>query len=276
MDEIPGLDDLIAKAEVPEGHNGINMNYLSPSTINSFIERRPQWYRQKVLGEKFKPSPNMARGTAIEHAINGWIETRETENMHDRMMEKYQEELKNWFPIASNKALEKEKEIVETMPRLLEKAFQVYEKEFTMRLPETQAKIGCRLPGTDIDILGYLDYLRKGIRVNDMKIVSKTPSGLSQGYVIQGSLYKYATGCPVTFDHFIPLKKEVKHEPITLTDDQYVFGISYATKAILVLQELQTAQDPRRIMELMAFPNLAALWTYEEKAEAAEAYGISI
>lgn len=276
MDMIPTREEL--EAEAAAGHsNGINMNYLSPSTINSYIERRNQWFHQKVARDaKFEPSPNMARGTAIEHAINCWIETGESSNMNDLMMEKYQEELKEWFKTAGQKALEKEKEIVATMPRILEKAHSVFDVEFCMHKPLTQAKISCRLPNTTLDILGYMDYFRSGKLVNDLKIVSKTPSGLSQGYIIQGALYRFATGCPVTFNHFIPQVKEVKHEPITLSDEEYNFGISYATKAVQCLEALQVETDPAKVIKLMAFPNLSSYWTYEEKADVAARYGIKL
>jgi hypothetical protein len=253
--------------------NGINMNYLSPSTINSFIERRGTWYRQKVEGMKFQPNPNMARGTAVEHAINVWLATGEISV--EVALNKFDLELEDWKKTASASGLAKHDEIRATIPGLVLLAHDHYDNEFTIRKPISQHKIECRLKGVSRPILGYLDYFRPQILVNDSKVVSKTPSGLSQGYIIQGALYKEATGCDVVFDFFIPNKIPVK-KSIKLTDDEYIYGISYATQAAKVLEELETCEDPKRVMKLMAFPNLASFFTMEEKAEAAAEYDIKL
>lgn len=255
--------------------NGINMSYLSASTINSFIERRGTWYRQKVEGMKFQPNPNMSRGSAVEHAINSWLATGEFENLAEVALNKFDLELQDWIKTASASGKEKHDEIRRTIPALVELAFKHYEKEFDIRKPISQQKINCKLPGISREIVGYLDYYRPKFIVNDLKIVSKTPSGLSQGYIIQGALYKEATGCDVVFDFMIPNKTPVC-KSIKLTDDEYIFGLSYATEAAKVLEELESCSDPKRVMKLMAFPNLSSFFTYEEKKEAASEYGIKL
>jgi hypothetical protein len=255
--------------------NGLNMNYLSPSTINSYIERRGTWYRQKVEGMKFQANPNMARGTAVEHAINCWLATGDSKEMVMQALAKFDLELKDWIKTASKSGMDKHDEIRATIPGLVEVAYRHYDMEFTARKPITQHKISCNLPGVQREILGYLDYFRPQFLVNDSKVVSKTPAGLSQGYIIQGSLYKLATGCDVVFDFFIPNKTPVA-KSIKLSDDEFIYGLSYATEAAKVLEELETCEDPKRIMKLMAFPNLSSFWTYEEKAEAAAEYGIKL
>lgn len=255
--------------------NGINMSYLSPSTINSFIERRGTWYRQKVEGMKFQPNPNMARGTAVEHAINSWLATGEFKNLAEVAINKFDLELVDWIKTASNSGKEKYNELRTSIPGLVEVAFKHFEKEFDIRKPISQHKITCKLPGVNREVIGYLDYYRPGFLVNDCKVSAKTPSGLNQGYIIQGALYKEATGCDIVFDFIIPNKTPVV-KSIKMTDDEYIFGLSYAIEAAKVLEELENCSDPKRVMKLMAFPNLSSFFTYEEKKEAASEYGIKL
>lgn len=254
--------------------NGINMKHLSASTINSFIERRPSWYDTKVAGKPFEPNPAMARGTAVEHAINEWLVINESSRLADIAIDKYEKELATYLPNASSKGREDYQKFRDSIPALVECAYEHFSTEFTMNRPIAQAPIEVELDGVKRKVKGYLDYLTSRM-VIDCKVSSKTPSSLSQGYIIQGALYYKATGLPVQF-HFIIDNKTPKSHVIQLTDDDIVFGLSYATRAAEVLEELEECDQPKRIMELMAFPNLAALWNIEEKIEAAKRYGIKL
>lgn len=255
--------------------NGINMRTLSPSTINSFIERRGTWYRQKVEGMKFQPNPNMARGTAVEAAINHWIAGGEVSAMTQVAFNKFDQELEEWKKTASKGGMDKYVELKDSIPGLVEVAYKHYDTEFTMTKPMSQCQISCTLPGVQREIIGYLDYYRPKIMVNDCKVSAKTPSGLSQGYIIQGAIYQHATGCPVTFDFMVPNKTPIS-KSIMLTDEQFIFGLSYAAEAAKVLEALEICESPKEVMKLMAFPNLSSFFTHEEKAEAAAEYGIKL
>lgn len=224
---------------------------------------------------KFQPNPNMARGTAVEAAINSWLATGQVDNMVSVALAKFAMELMEWEKTASKAGLQKRDELLESIPGLVEVAYQHYESEFTMSKPQSQCMIACNLPGVKREIIGYLDYYRPKFMVNDCKVSAKTPSGLSQGYIIQGAIYQHATGCPVTFDFMVPNKKPVS-KSIMLTDDEFIYGLSYATEAAKVLEAIEECESPKEIMKLMAFPNLSSFFTYEEKAEAAAEYGIKL
>ena len=154
-------------------------------------------------------------------------------------------------------------------------AFGFYKPEFTNNPAKTQHKISVKLDGVERDVIGYLDFYQEGIRVRDSKVVSRSPSKLSQDYILQGSLYRKATGCEVVFDFFVDNKKPI-HKPIILSDDEYIFGISYMTVAAKVLEELEVCDNPKRIIELMSFPNLDNLWTHADKVVAAKQWGIQL
>lgn len=251
--------------------NGIHIPHLSASTINAFITSRYDFYQRKVASSPFAINPYMARGKAIEHAINELLAGNiETDDMVDCAMQNYKEELEPWTKLPDGKKnLEQEKIIREQIPGLVEVAYQHFADELfdPFHKAESQKKIEIRLNGVERPVIGYLDYYIDGLRVIDCKTANKTPSKLSQSYVIQGALYQKATGLPVSFDFIIANKKPVSKR-LTLTEEEYSFGIRYATVAAQLIEELETCDDPRRVMQIMSFPNLEAMWSESDVQEA--------
>lgn len=249
--------------------NNIHLPHLSPSTVNSFIGSRFGFYQSKVKGAPFAGNQYTARGTAVEHAVNTWIETPNHLSFVNAALEKFDEEIKKAG--LSRMAVEDERD---TIPGLVDLALGFYKREFATHKAITQRKVECQLDGLERIMVGYLDYFQMGIAVRDSKVVSKTPSKLSQAYVLQGAFYRKATGLNVTFDFFIPNKTPVQ-KSITLSDDEYVFGLSYLTAASKVIEEIERCDSPARMMELMSFPNLDSMYSVPEKKEAARLWGIA-
>lgn len=259
-----------------EHSNDIHIPHLSASTINAFITSRYDFYERKVRKVPFVINPFMARGKAVEHAVNELLEGKiEPEDMVESAMSCYEEEMKPWHDLPdSKKDIEKESAIRAAIPGLVECAFQHFEPILfdPFNKAVTQKKIEIRLNGVERPVIGYLDYYINGMSVRDCKVASRTPSALSQGYVIQGALYQKATGLPVFFDFIVDNKKPVS-KSIMLTEEEYSFGISYATRAAQLIEELETCDDPRRVMEIMSFPDLSSMWSEEDRREAKTRWG---
>jgi hypothetical protein len=249
--------------------NGIRIPHLSASTVNSFIQDRFGFYQSKVLGAPFTGNQYTCRGTAVEGAVNRWIETG-CEKFEDNALAIFHEEFKK----TGMHPLEAE-DVLETIPKLARLAGNFYMDEFATTKAVTQHKINVNLEGVKRPIIGYLDFYQPSLRVRDSKVVSKTPSKLSQPYVLQGALYNLATGLPVVFDFFVPNQK-ASHKPILLTDEDIEFGISYLTAAAKAIEELEQCDNPKRVMELMSFPNLDAFYNVKDKRKAANAWGIKL
>lgn len=248
--------------------NGIHIPHLSASTINKFINDRFGFWQSKVMREPFKGSLHTARGKAVEHGVNTWIDEPSHKNLLAECLKVFDEEI-----AAAGISKFTAEEMRETVPGLLEVALGFYQPEFRERPAMTQRKITVKLDGVKRDIIGYLDYFQSGVAVRDSKVVGRSPSGLSQDYILQGSLYRYAEKLPVIFDFFVDNKKPV-HKAVMLTDDEYVHGLSYLTRAAQVIEELEECDNPKRVMELMSFPNLANLWTEADRKVACETWGI--
>lgn len=256
--------------------NGIYMPHLSPSTITGFISRRPGWYASKVNRKPFQANPNMVRGTAVEHAINEWLLGADETDLVDIAVHKYTEECESWLKVMEGKDTSKFDEIKDSLSGLVNAAFGHFSEKFDdFNRPTQQERIEVHLEGVKRKVVGYLDYRQvKQKVVTDCKCVAKTPNKLSQDYKIQGSIYRSGTDdSTVVFDFVVANKKPIV-KSITLTDEDYAFGLSYAKRAAMLIEELEECTDPRRVMQIMAFPNLDAYWDKGEQREVAKEWGI--
>lgn len=239
----------------------LELNHFSGSTINSFIERRPSFYKSKILKKGIIVNPNMARGSAVEGYVNAYFRGEQISpiEIYDHELEDYPKD-------------ERYKRIRDSVAPLAELALHHYKNEF-LNPPTMQMKIETRLDGVDRPVIGYLDYLEYGRQVRDCKVVERNSSKLPQSYVVTGSLYKKAMNCDVYYDLFVNNKKPV-HTELKLSDEEYEFGISYATAAAKAIEELMECQDTDRFFELMCFPDLSTYYDEVERKEMADMWGI--
>jgi hypothetical protein len=255
-----------------EYSNNIHLPHLSPSTINSFITNRYGFYRSKVIRAAFKGSPPMCRGSAVESCVNYAIEKEgnvTTEEIQELAITFFKSEMEN-----SNLSWVKYIDVMNTVPGLACLAVNTYMEICNGMWPISQQKVSARIDGIERDIMGYTDYTFIDRCVRDCKVVSQTPSKLSQSYIIAGSFYKLCTGLPVVFDFFVNNKKPA-YKSICLTDDDYVFGLKYMTLAAKRIEEIERCDNPNKMMHLiMSFPDLSSFYSPEERVEAAASIGI--
>jgi len=251
--------------------NGIFIPHLSPSTVSSFIENRFGFYQSKVMRAPFKGNHHTSLGQAVEHGVNVWLENPgKVISYLDHANAKYDEQIKD-----SGTPKAKVMEYRALIPGMLDLALRHYRRVFAETGAITQHKIETSLEGVDRTMLGYLDFYQEGLAVRDSKVVGKSPSKLKQAYVLQGATYRHATGLPVFFDFFIT-NKTPTHKEIELSDDDFEFGISYITRASQVLEEIEVCESPKRLLELMSFPNLEAFYSAGEAIAAAKIWGITV
>lgn len=244
----------------------LELHHLSPSAISSFISNRPGFYSGKVLKEPFRPNAGMARGKAVEHGINMWIDSLadgktelSDEESVEWAMEKYDAEYnEHKFDEA------KYQENRETVEGLVECGIEHFRELIDhYGTPDTQSKICIRLDGVDLDIIGYLDF-EFGKIIKDTKVYAKSPYCLSDGYIIQGAMYKHARKKDMDFTFLVANKNPVV-KTISLTDEEFEFGIRYGTAAGKCIERIIHCTCPKEMMALMSFPDLEKIWDKEEK-----------
>jgi len=243
----------------------------SPSSLSSFIEYRSSWFLYRIRGIYVKAGVYAARGTAVEAGINYYIENDvKLEDCVKHALKVYTEESvgqPNNFDIRQSIA-----------PAVKAGIDSFEEKGYLLDPPLLQAEINCNLEGCRKGVYGKLDYLFEGKCVIDNKVVSKTPSSLKQGYILQGAIYRYATGLPVKF-HFIVIQKSgIKIKEITLTDEEYEYGLALAARAGQCVEKIFDNLDhlDGDLLESIFFVNPTALFDSTDKQVQGKEFGINI
>lgn len=247
----------------------IDLDHLSPSTVNSFITDRYGFYMRKVKGIPFEGNQYTARGRAVENAINKWLEN--TLLTEDQIVEIATKGFATELALTGQSEFEA-MDVADSIEGLTRLAYRFYSDLFEDKEVSSQKRIDHHIKDVTTKFLGYTDYISEGM-VRDCKVTSRSPSALSQSYIIQGSYYRDALKCNVVFDFFVANKKPVQ-KSIILTDDQYIHGMSYLTRAAQAIEQLFYETDPSEIIRLMSFPDLSAMYNQSERAAAAKEWKI--
>lgn len=257
------------------------LDHLSGSTINSFIENKPSFFKNKIERAGFSPNPNMCRGKAVEHVIQIALEDstamQSKEEINKTVIAAYDEELRPWALSRGSSYNKLNDDIRDTLPRMAQLGINTYRNLYAGKMVHCQVKVIGQLPGLDFDIIGYEDFVVFGQEVSDCKVVKKSAKRLSQGYCISGAFYRLASNLPVFYDLLVCNKQSEKHVRLPLTNEDYEFGISYAVAAGNQILKINKEEDPAKVMNLiMEFPDLDAAWDKVEKKELADKFDIKL
>lgn len=241
----------------------LELKHLSASTINAFITNRPKWFASKFLGLGFNGSIHTTRGHAVEAGIVSWLRQGDMTQAIKDAMEEYDKKI-----VGIEDNIEFRQSVGPLVKVGIEGTddFSGYE-EFKAKYgkAKTQEKISVNLDGCSIPVIGYLDFLY-GKRIIDNKVSGKSPSCLSQDYILQGAIYKKATGLPVSFMFEIANKKPIV-KIIELSDDDYKFGIQLATKAAIAIERILDNPIDMDLMRAFMFPDPSGGYGGEEQKE---------
>lgn len=247
----------------------------SASSCCSYLYNRTQWYLQKVRGFKFIQNQDTARGSACEEGLNHWYRNKNTEGIDlgelkkeciVKAHEKFNQEALGVF--------ESEPEFKNTINRIVPAAIDYFDNNYE-GTPKLQQKINWSHQSLEKPFIGYLDFDFDTLVV-DCKITAKTPSQLPQRYVIQGAIYKAATGKEVDFVYSIPLKDKVNVKPFTLTKAEAKEGLGLAIATARAIEKTIDALEffTQDVLDAIFFPNPDAFYKPAEMAEAFKTFGI--
>lgn len=253
--------------------------YLSPSTISSFISNRTQWYSSKILGAPFMGNASFSRGKALEAGVECFLAHKLSfDDCYEKCLHVFKEDSMEFDESEQAKCAD----IRLTLKELLRCAIDHYSKvieESGDTFIGSQNKVSINLSKYGIDIpelMGYTDFDFQPF-ISDMKVLSRSPSKLSQGYILQGITYFEATGKDVRFDAIITNKKPtvVTHKISELPIQEYQFYKKYLLKACKCISDLYDSlalNDAQSVLTCMSFPNLDAMWNDQDKAAAVEKF----
>ncbi len=241
-------------------NNIFDIKHHSPSTINSFIGYRHEWYLRKIRGVSFPGNHHMARGKAVEEGINHYLK-------HECGVD---EAVKAALELWGNEimTLGDNFDMRQSIGKCVAAGIDSFrEKGYDDGGTSMQDKISVTLPGCDLPTIGYLDYKRTD-RIVDNKCVSKTPTQNKatgrykhkQDYILQGAVYKLATGLDPYFHYIIPLKGEIKVVEEGITDEEFDWGIKLATKGAQAIERILANPIDGDLFQAMMFPNVDAIY----------------
>lgn len=249
--------------------------HLSPSTISSFIERRHEWYMNKVAGvSEFTTSDFLQRGKAIETGLAHLLEGGTmAEAVRAAIFELH--DFQSILPLAQQ---EKIKQHEKDIPYYLTCAIEGYSKYGAgfNKLEHSQFKIELKTDACSMPIMGYVDFKYTGFWT-DLKVLARKPSALSQGYCIQGVVYHMATGQPGVFTILVknsPKKGDEYHfyeEHILKQEKPWTYWRDYMLMACSAIEGVYNAAyegNVDKLIKHMSFPNLDSMYSEQDVSAA--------
>lgn len=246
---------------------------VSPSTINSFIETRSKWYMGKVAGvSSFVTSDYLQRGKGIESGLQCLLQGGSEQDA----VEVAVKELWNFEDTIPQEQVEKIKDYEFYMPQYLKCAWEHYSRYHFFKLQTSQAVVEYQPDYCSFKLYGYVDFLYDRMWT-DLKVLSRKPSGLTQGYSIQGAVYHLATNKPGIFTCLVRTNPKggpqfnMYEEHLLKQPKPFDFWSNYLRMACIAMEgvyDCAQSGDVDNLIKHMSFPNLDAYYGDNEINEA--------
>lgn len=253
--------------------------FISHSTVTSFIEYRPSWYQTKILGHDFMSTDYFEKGKAIEEGIRVALET---DGDFEKAVKVATEKLKEGASTLSSTYQQKALDNIPDLEEYLKVGFKQLSSygKLEDRKDSRWTKYGVRIeykhPRIPISLYGFLDFLFKSTVV-DTKVLGRKPSKLSQSYLMQGIVYQYGTGFPVCFEALTKSKsKGVECTAHWVNKDNrkdyYEEYLIAACNALISVYDALDEGNTEKLMLAMSFPDLSSIINVDEKKAAYEEF----
>ena len=242
----------------------------SASQLNQYLEYRADWFLSRIRGIRTGVGAAAWRGTAVEAGLNKFIEEDTTKD----------ECIKHALKVYTQESLGSQDnfEIHQSIGPAVIAAIDSFEdKGYFINPPIMQEEISCMLPGCKKVLYGKLDYSFDKFIV-DNKTVGKKPSSLKQAYVLQGAVYRFATGKPVKFHFEVPQKKGVQVVELTLSDEEYEYGLNLAARTAQCIETIydRLGELDGELLEALFMTNPTSLYDPKSKMLHSEQYNVNI
>jgi hypothetical protein len=217
------------------------LDYISPSTINSFLGNKMGFVGRLLNFERVN-NINFAKGNCVERAVNLFFHSEthagNPESCIDVSLMSFDREAMDFDKYA---------EVRETLPATCMKAINRY-VDYNEK-PTIQKTVEGEING--ITFKGILDFDFNSI-ISDCKVTGRTPSEMSQAHKNAAWIYHKLTGKDVVYDYFVPLKKEVKHVAFEFQPDDLTEEL--VMQAALAIQNImnELSSNPNYIKQLCA------------------------
>ena len=227
-----------------------NIQWLSPSSINTYISDPPLWVMRYLFKVKTSSGAAAVRGNALEFVLEKKYEEGRFD--YDTLKAKFLTLCtESMIPIDSKSA---QKELNQ-----LEKFGKIIDEEFNYdNLESYQEKVLVKLDEISVPILGYIDFRFKD-KIVDLKTTARIPSKPTEGQGRQMALYSMAYPNN-TVDLFFAGTKS--HKKFTVENlDEYK---SQLKKVAMTIQKFLSISNDKHELASLVYPNFDS-WMWGEK-----------
>lgn len=250
-----------------------NIGWLSPSSINAWINSPSLWVLEKLIGFRGQMGASAHRGTATEVGVSVGLFD------HSASLEACVAAAMPVFDkltaLSGDPKRDAERAVI---PGMIKQGLALREHGVPFTPNEEgrfgsapQHKVSVTLEGVPVPVIGYLDWLYAE-EVLDLKSTLRVPSSMSETHLRQASIYKTAHMDKRVRFMYVSDKKYEKH---TLTREQYDVAMRELTMASQRLGRfLALSDDPHELAAIV--PHSSESFYFNDpatKAKAVEVFG---
>ena len=224
------------------------INYLSPSSINTYINDNALWVARYLFGVKSSSGASAVRGIATEAAL---ADKYEKKTFDFKYLDMHFMSLcaESGIDLGDTKTA-KEKKLLEGFGKVIDENFN-YDN-----LEAYQEKVSVQLDDLPVPIIGYIDF-RFADKIVDLKTTTRMPTRPTEAQKRQMALYSMAYP-KSSVDLFFASPKE--HKVFTLKNlSAYKKQL---TKVAFGIQKFLSVSNDKHEIASLVYPNLDSwLWT---------------
>ncbi len=224
------------------------INYLSPSSINTYINDNALWVARYLFGVKSSNGASAVRGIATEATLANKYEKKTFDFNYLDM---------HFMSLCAESGVDlgdiktaKEKKLLEGFGKVIDENFK-YDN-----LETYQEKVEVNIEDLPVPVIGYVDFLFKD-KIVDLKTTTRMPTRPTEAQKRQMALYSMAYP-KSSVDLFFASPKE--HKVFTLKNlSAYKKQL---TKVAFGIQKFLSVSDDKHEIASLTYPNLDSwLWT---------------
>ena len=224
------------------------INYLSPSSINTYINDNALWVARYLFGVKSSSGASAVRGIATEAALANKYEKKTFDFNYLDM---------HFMSLCAESGIDlgdvktaKEKKLLEGFGKVIDENFDYDNFE------AYQEKVSVQIDDLPVPIIGYIDF-RFADKIVDLKTTTRMPTRPTEAQKRQMALYSMAYP-KSSVDLFFASPKE--HKVFTLKNlSAYKKQL---TKVAFGIQKFLSVSNDRHEIASLTYPNLDSwLWT---------------
>ena len=232
-----------------------NINYLSPSNINTYISDMPMWVARYLFGIKSSSGAGAVRGIVQEAALADKYKTGKFD--FNSLEMKYLMSCTEFKLDLNDAKVEKEKSLLNGFGKVINENFN-YED-----LEDYQEKVEVQFEDMPIPVMGYIDFRFKD-KIVDLKTTTRMPSKPTEAQMRQMAFYSMAYP-DNSIDLFFATPKDYRK----FTLDNLSVYKKQLKKVAFSIQKFLSISDDKHELASLVYPNYDSwTWGYQLKQEA--------